>query len=385
LLPKKLPQELAAAARIRRLSATTADEATTMLRNSEQPSQATTRRLSIKHITHYQYDRPIQRSSHRLHLRPLQNGLQHVLDYRLTIAPEVPAIEYEDVFGNRTTRFELTQPYTELTLTAESIVELLDVDPFAFADLPIRPAFPLVWMPWEQTMLQPYLQPEELPDTQLLELYDYAMSFVERNNRDLMETLFAINLTLFREYTYLPGSTNLETTPYQVFASKKGVCQDFANIFICLARLLGIPARYVCGYIYTGNNAESRTRSDQSHAWVQLYIPNIGWKAFDPTNGILPHTDHIRVAYGRHYRDTAPTAGTLYTGAIESMKVDVVVTDVTPKTSPVPAEPNKSAPQPSTPTAQVSTGSLAGALSTAAPAGAQLPAGAGGVCGPTSK
>jgi transglutaminase-like putative cysteine protease len=288
------------------------------------------RRLSVQHLTHYQYDRPIQRSSHRLHLRPMQNGKQTVLSHTLSLTPDVPIIEYEDVFGNWATRFEITQPYTELVIRAESTVDLLDTDPFAFARLPIRPSFPLVWMPWEQKMLQPYLTPIELPETQLKELYDYAMSFVEQNNHDLMETLFAINLTLFREYQYVPGSTMLETTPYQVFTTKQGVCQDFANVFICLARLLGIPARYVCGYIYTGNTGEARARSDASHAWVQLYIPNIGWKAFDPTNGILPRTDHVRVAYGRHYRDTAPTAGTLYTPAAESLKINVEVKDVTP-------------------------------------------------------
>jgi transglutaminase-like putative cysteine protease len=209
----------------------------------------------------------------------------------------------------------------------ESAVELLDVDPFAFAKLPIRPSFPLFWMPWERKMLDPYLQPAELPDTQLQELFDYAMSFVERNNHDLMETLFAINLTLFREYPYVPGSTGLETTPYEVFTTKKGVCQDFANLFICLARLLLIPARYVYGYIYTGNRGEHRAQSDASHAWVQVYIPNIGWKGFDPTNGILPRTDHIRVGYGRHYRDTAPTSGTLYTPANETLTIEVEVTN----------------------------------------------------------
>ena len=292
---------------------------------------AVIRRLSVRHVTHYQYDRPIQRSLHRLHLRPMQNGKQTVSSYRLTVAPEVPLIEYEDVFGNMTARCEIDKPYTELQITAESTVELLDVDPFAFAALPIQTSFPLVWMPWEQKMLQPYLTPPELPETQLMELYGYAMSFVERNNRNLMETLFNINLTLFREYQYLPGSTGLETTPYQTFTTKKGVCQDFANVFITLARLLGIPARYVCGYIYTGNTGENRARSDASHAWVQLYIPNIGWKAFDPTNGILPRTDHVRVAYGRHYRDTAPTSGTLYTPAAETLRIDVEVKDVTPR------------------------------------------------------
>ena len=295
---------------------------------------APVRRLFVRHISHYQYDRPIRRSRHRLHLRPMQNGKQTVSDHRLTITPDVSLIEYEDVFGNGTARFEITKPYTELKITAESTVELLDVDPFAFAALPIRPSFPLVWMPWEQKMLQPYLTPSEMPETQLMELYDYAMSFVERNDHDLMVTLFAINTALFREYEYVPGSTCLETTAYQVFAQKRGVCQDFANLFITLARLLGIPARYVCGYIYTGNTGESRTRSDASHAWVQLYIPDIGWKAFDPTNGVLPRTDHVRVAYGRHFRDTAPTSGTIYTGANESLWIDVEVHDITPGKKP---------------------------------------------------
>lgn len=291
------------------------------------PDQTPSRQLWVTHKTLYTYDRPVDRSAHRLHLRPIQNGDQFLRSHRLTIEPEVKVIEYEDVFGNWTAQFEVERPYRELSIIAESVVEIVDADPFAFAALPIRPAFPLVWMPWEHLMLQPFLQPVELPDSQLKELYAYAMSFVERCQGDLMETLFAINLTLFREYRYVPGSTSLETTPYDVFTSKQGVCQDFANLFICLARLLGIPARYVCGYVYTGNNGESRTRSDASHAWLQLYIPHVGWKAFDPTNGILPRTDHVRTAYGRHFRDTAPTSGTLYSPAEELMTIDVVVKD----------------------------------------------------------
>jgi transglutaminase-like putative cysteine protease len=291
-----------------------------------------TRRLQIKHVTRYRYDAPVDRSVHRLHLRPFDDWKQTVLSYKLRIKPSVKVVEYEDVFGNWTTRFEVNDPYTELKITAESLVEVMDVDPFAFAKLPIRPAsFPLVWMPWERTMLAPYLTPVELPDTQLQELTDYAMEFVERNNRDLMETLFAINLAFLREYRYVPGCTDLGTTPFEVYVNRTGVCQDFTNLFITLARLLGIPARYVCGYIYTGNNGGSRASSDASHAWVQLYIPNIGWKGFDPTNGILPQTDHVRVAYGRHYRDATPTMGTIYShGATEHMTIDVEVTDATP-------------------------------------------------------
>ena len=291
------------------------------------------RRLKVCHTTRYNYSQPIQRSTHTIHLRPIHDLFQNVSGYRLNLNPSVGVIDYEDVFGNWASRFNITQPYQELTIAAESTVELLDVDPFAFATMPIRPSFPLVWMPWENKMLSPYLTPVELPETQLRELYDYAMSFVERANRDLMETLFAINLTLFRAYQYVPGSTWLETTPWEVFTSKRGVCQDFVNLFICLARLLGLPARYVCGYVYTGNNDRFRAQSDASHAWTQLYIPSVGWKGFDPTNGVLQCTDHVRVAVGRHYRDATPTAGTFYTPAYETMSIDVRVSEASSEES----------------------------------------------------
>src|SRR3954468_17375617 len=173
------------------------------------------RLLRVRHVTHYAYDHPVLRSVHRLHLRPVTDSRQRVVSHTLQIQPEAPLVEYEDVFGNWSTRFELDQPYTQLTITAESVVEVLDYDPFAFTDLPIRPAsYPLVWMPWERTMLAPYLTPVELPDTQLQELTDYAMDFVRRNNFDLMETLFAMNLSLYHDFAYVQGCTNLETTAF---------------------------------------------------------------------------------------------------------------------------------------------------------------------------
>jgi transglutaminase-like putative cysteine protease len=114
------------------------------------------------------------------------------------------------------------------------------------------------------------------------------------------------------------------------------VCQDFANLFISMARLLGIPARYMCGYLYSGgpprDGAEQNQGCEASHAWVELYIPNVGWKGFDPTNGKLAHLDHIRVACGRHYQDTGPTTGTLFSPAEETMVVDVEVLDRTEPT-----------------------------------------------------
>ncbi|APR79563.1 Transglutaminase-like enzyme [Minicystis rosea] len=288
----------------------------------------TIHKLRVVHTTRYLYDSPVERSVHKLHLHPIDDRQQRVLSHTLTLCPDVPVTRFEDVFGNWVTAFEINAPYTELTITADSLVEVRRPDPRTLAGASSRPQFPLAWMPWEQAMLAPYLRPVELPDTQLTEIFRYAMSFVARNDGDLMATLLDINETIFREYLYAPGSTNLETTPYDVLVNKKGVCQDFANLFICMARLLGIPARYVCGYVFTGNVGGERAGSDASHAWVQLYLPSLGWRGFDPTNGVLPEQSHVRIGYGRHYRDVTPTSGTLYTPARETMSVEVTVSEV---------------------------------------------------------
>jgi transglutaminase-like putative cysteine protease len=100
------------------------------------------------------------------------------------------------------------------------------------------------------------------------------------------------------------------------------VCQDFANLLICMARLLGIPARYRVGYIF----AAGREAVEASHAWAELYLPHDGWRGFDPTNGSLVGRDHVRVACGRNFRDAAPTSGTIYRGGgRETLEIDVHV------------------------------------------------------------
>ena len=107
------------------------------------------------------------------------------------------------------------------------------------------------------------------------------------------------------------------------------MCQDFANLMICLARLLHIPARYRMGYIYTGANYENQIQSDASHAWVELYLPQVGWHGLDPTNGIQVGLDHVRVACGRNYRDATPTSGTIYKGGgMETLEIRVQVQDL---------------------------------------------------------
>src|SRR4051812_42194206 len=119
------------------------------------------RKLRVLHTTRYTYDKPVERSVHKLHLCPINDWDQKGLSHTLIVTPVVSTNEFEDVFGNWVMSFEITNPYTELVIAADSIIELYDTDPFAFKQKKIHPSFPLAWMPWEQAMLAPYLRPVE--------------------------------------------------------------------------------------------------------------------------------------------------------------------------------------------------------------------------------
>jgi transglutaminase-like putative cysteine protease/predicted glutamine amidotransferase len=292
-------------------------------------------RLSISHRTTYRYSGPVERSTHLFRLVPMHDRLQTLLRSSVTVSVDGRSHEFDDVFGNRARRVDIDTPYTELVVEATSRVEALETDPLVFDDRHVRSVIPLVWMPWQRKMLEPYLQPPELPETELAELIDYAMRFARRNDGDVLDTLLDLNDAMHGEYKYAQGTTTLATTPFEVYATRRGVCQDFANLMICLARLLGVPARYVCGYVLpivpsAAESALAPARGNQgaqaSHAWVQVYLPEIGWRGLDPTNGIVTSTEHVRVAVGRNYLDATPTSGTIFVGGgAETLEVDVNV------------------------------------------------------------
>lgn len=285
--------------------------------------------LSVVHDTRYRYERQVERSAHLYRLRPVHDVQQEVLQHELTLTLDGLRRDYEDVFGNRVTGTEIEEPYSELRITSRSVVRLQPGGSSQLLSPRRRFSIPLVWMPWQRQMMLPYLLPPELPETQLTELYDFAMTFVARRDSDLVQTLLDLNMTIYRDFAYRSGSTTLETTPFEVYCRREGVCQDFANLLICLARLLGIPARYRVGYIFTNGVYENKMQSEASHAWAELYLPWTGWQGFDPTNGCLVGRDHVRVACGRNYRDATPTSGTIYKGGgFETLSVDVRVEEI---------------------------------------------------------
>lgn len=280
--------------------------------HSGQGRSSPERVLQIVHETEYRYSEPVERSTHLVRLQPVHDLAQDLLEHHIEISSTGELVEYEDVFGNQTKRMRIRRPYSTFRLVARSRVRVRRPRPVSAQAR--ATSLPLVWMPWQRQMMQTYLLPPELAETHLRELSEFAMSFAERQDFDLIETLADMNETIRRDFTYETASTTLETTPFDVYVARRGVCQDFANLFICLSRLLGIPARYRVGYIYTGGNYTNKIQSDASHAWVEVYIPSAGWLGYDPTNGCLAELDHVRVAAGRNFRDATPTSGTIYKG-----------------------------------------------------------------------
>jgi transglutaminase-like putative cysteine protease len=287
------------------------------------------RLYEVNHTTTYVYTEPVEHSTHFFRLQPTDDPIQEVVYSKLMISSPGERIQYEDVFGNQALHVIINKPYTTLTVDAKSKVKIFATPPDDHSLSRRQASIPMVWMPWQRQMMMPYLLPQELPESQLTELTDYAMSFVERNDYHLVKTIEDMNTSIYHDYNYVPGTTSLNTTPFEVYSTRQGVCQDFANLLICLARLLSIPARYRMGYIYTGANYTNKIQSDASHAWAELYLPYIGWRGFDPTNGCTVAQDHIRVACGRNYLDATPTAGTIYKGGgTETLTVDVKMHEI---------------------------------------------------------
>ncbi len=295
----------------------------------EQPEP---RILETIHETVYTYKQPVTVSEHLIRLRPVIDDTQQLLEYDLVVEPSsARSRSYTDVFGNYALELTIREPYTRWRVRARSVVRLTNGARPRLRSTYERQRLPLVWMPWQRQMMMPYLLPPELPESQLRELSEYAMSFAERQDNDLVETLKDINRTIYKDYEYRSNSTNLLTTPFDVYNGRHGVCQDFSNLFIALCRLLDVPARYRVGYIYTGGKYKNEQQGDESHAWVEVYIPLVGWRGFDPTNGTLVGDDHVRVACGRNYRDATPTSGTIFAGGRgETLTVGVKMFDRTP-------------------------------------------------------
>jgi transglutaminase-like putative cysteine protease len=287
-------------------------------------------RHRVSHTTQYRYSEPVTLCHNEAHLFPRSLATQRCVDAGIEIFPK-PKVYHErkDFFGNRVAYFSVEQSHTQLEVTARSEVELSPLPPPALEDTPL----------WEdvRTRLRQEVSRNSLEARQFMldsAFIDTHVAFAQYANhsftpgRPFLSAVQDLMRRIFTEFTYDSDSTTVATPVHEVFAHKRGVCQDFAHFAIACLRSLGFAARYVSGYLETRppQGQVQLVGAAASHAWVSVYCPELGWIDFDPTNNLLPSGHHIVVAWGRDYSDVTPLKGTILGSVQHELQVAVDVT-----------------------------------------------------------
>jgi transglutaminase-like putative cysteine protease len=265
-------------------------------------------RIRIDHETIYRYGTPATRAIQILRLTPRNHDGQYVVRWRVEVSVDCRLEPREDAFGNLTHTFTVDGPITELAVRVAGEVETQDNHGIVRGT---REKFPPSF----------YLRQSDLtqPDAAIV---TWANEISEHGARSHLDTLHAMQQWIFLNLRFDAESTMTSTTATEAFAKKHGVCQDYAHIFCAGARYLGIPARYVGGYFLRGDGV---VHTEAGHAWAEAWLPDLGWIAFDPANGVCATEAHIRVAAGLDYLGAAPVRGTRYGGEGEELEVRVSV------------------------------------------------------------
>lgn len=283
----------------------------------------------IVHQTEYDYADPVSTSHHQLHLSPRSTDRQICLQEELTITP-APTVQSDrlDYFGNRCTHFELQEPHRRLSVVSRREVEVLAAAPPPLADSP----------PWEtardnaqRPRTQEQLRACELTfESPFVRIPDEAARYGAESfpsGRPLLEAVADLTRRIHDEFVYDAKATVVSTPVDEVLRHRRGVCQDFAHLEIACLRALGLPARYVSGYLVT-TPPPGQARligADASHAWLSVYCPDFGWVPFDPTNDVIPNDQHITLAWGRDFGDVTPMRGVIVGGSRHALRVSVDV------------------------------------------------------------
>lgn len=278
----------------------------------------------VVHTTEYDYSESVAVSHHLARLSPRVLPHQKCLHHDLQIEP-APAVTtaHTDYFGNAVTYFAMQGAHKRLTVRARSRVAVQATSLPLPADTP----------PWETVADRAALPREPLEfvfDATLIpaisELAAYARAAFPPGRR-LLDAVLELTHRIHEEFTFDPEATTVATTLAEVFKSRRGVCQDFARLEIACLRSLGLPARYVSGYLETVAPAGSSRLlgADASHAWLAVYCPGTGWIHVDPTNNVLASHSHVTVAWGRDYTDVSPIHGVILGGGKHTLRVNVDV------------------------------------------------------------
>ncbi|MEM6279486.1 MAG: transglutaminase family protein [Verrucomicrobiota bacterium] len=287
-------------------------------------------RYRVRHLTTYDYSGRIDICHSIAHLKPRENEHQEVLSHRVDVTPEpFFRAEREDYWNNGTLYFEIQGSHDRLEVLSTLTVEKQVGET-------MEPKSGVAWDDKKERLRSGdsdeaglYFANFLLP-TRICPFVEAIDAFLEPSltpGKDSMELASEIMTRIYKEFSYVPGATDTTTPLETVMETKKGVCQDFAHVFIAALRRVGIPARYVSGYLETEPppGQEKLQGADATHAWIEAYSRKTGWLGFDPTNNRIPEHQHIKIAHGRDYFDVQPLKG-LFVGSggqVLSVEVDV--------------------------------------------------------------
>ena len=287
---------------------------------------------AITHRTTYEYTAPVAVSHHVARLEPRETAAQMPENFSLKILPQ-PVLRKvrSDYFGNYVCFFSVQEIHRRLDIVASSRVQVRRQEPQPPGQSPAweevgqlfrDPVAPEVISPFQFVFDSPHVRAS-------LELSDYAReSFAA--GRPLLDGALDLTRRIFTDFKYDSKATTIVTPLEEVLEKRRGVCQDFAHLSIACLRSLGLPARYVSGYLRTRppEGKDKLVGTDASHAWFSVFCPRNGWKDFDPTNNLQVSEEHITVAYGRDFSDVSPVAGILTGGGQHEVKVSVDVEEL---------------------------------------------------------
>lgn len=261
--------------------------------------------LTIRHDTRYEYDQPVDYALQKLRLKPLDSVMQTVDDWQVEVDGGQIEASYRDHYGNHVDLVSAHRGAEGLTITARGTVTTLNTSGVLGHVYGCAP----LWHFAEPT-----------PVTQAGRKITALAEALGASETPLVG-LHALSAAILEAVPYKTGETNAQTSAEAAAEIGTGVCQDHANIFISAARLAGIPARYVSGYLMMTDTIDQ----DASHAWAEAYLPDIGWVGFDVSNGYSPDERYVRLAIGRDSADAAPMTGLRLGPARETMMVSVQV------------------------------------------------------------
>jgi len=277
---------------------------------------------SIRHITRFRYSTPVRESVMELRMQPRSEGPQMLRSFQIATNPRAQLYAYTDHLGNAVYHFNVLRDHEELRIEAQAVVEI--------ANLPAIPdhADTLEWGRYNGYNLSDdqfdLMEPSTFAHiTPALQSFMAAHDLV-KPKEDPLTALKTLSSTIRNAFEYTPGITDASSPIDVALKVRRGVCQDFTHIMIAVARSWGIPARYVSGYLHHGRRHD-RSGSDATHAWMEAYLPSLGWIGIDPTNDLIAAERHIRAAVGRDYADVPPTRGTYKGGAESELAIAVAV------------------------------------------------------------